>query len=47
MQYTKDYTKGVSKDAHAEEEKKKAFDLDRNRDDESIIDVHMLRNSEF
>jgi hypothetical protein len=45
MQYTKDPNVGVKK--KNEDSKEKAFDLDRKRDDESIIDVQSLKDPDY
>jgi len=45
MQYNKDPNIGVKK--KNEDTKEKAFDLDRKRDDESIIDVQSLKDPDY
>ena len=46
MQYNKNITKGIAKrNLNAGQEKE--FDLDRKRDDESIIDVQLLKDPDY
>ena len=45
MQFIKNSTQGVSKNEEAKNEK--MFDLDRKRDDESIIDVQSLKDPDY
>ncbi len=45
MQYNKNRTKGIAKKNNTGTEKE--FDLDRKRDDESIIDVQVLKDPEY
>ena len=47
MQFLKNTTKGLSKIENAEESKEKSFDLDRKRDDISIIDVQSLKDPDY
>ena len=46
MQFQKDITKGVSKNQKAKQNQKD-YDLDRKRDDESIIDVKILKDADY
>lgn len=46
MQFMKDITKGVSKNQRAKQNQKD-YDLDRKRDDESIIDVKILKDADY
>ena len=45
MEYTKNITKGVAKSS--EEAKGRSYDLDRKRDDTSIIDVQSLKDPDY
>ena len=46
MQFQKDITKGVSKNQKAKQNQKD-YDLERKRDDESIIDVKILKDADY
>jgi hypothetical protein len=47
MQLNKDITKGKQKNTDAEKQRVKAFDLDRKRDSDNIIDLELLSDVDF
>ena len=47
MQLEKDPTKGVQKNNDAEQQRVKAFDLDRKRDSDNIIDAELLNDVDY